>query len=70
MTDETGTLAAINAFHAHLDHCSQCMNHPFNLCSEGAKLLLATVPSDDSTLKAQVGDNFQPVPTLPFPLVF
>lgn len=26
-------------FHAHLDGCEQCANHPFELCSEGARLL-------------------------------
>lgn len=28
-----------DAFHAHLDECQQCANHPFALCAEGAKLL-------------------------------
>lgn len=26
-------------FHAHLDVCEQCANHPFELCGEGARLL-------------------------------
>lgn len=26
-------------FHDHLDKCQQCANHPFELCSEGARLL-------------------------------
>lgn len=26
-------------FHAHLDKCAQCREHPFDLCVEGAKLL-------------------------------
>ncbi len=26
-------------FHKHLDGCVQCANHPFALCSEGARLL-------------------------------
>lgn len=26
-------------FHAHLDKCEQCREHPFNLCKEGAGLL-------------------------------
>ena len=30
-------------YHAHLDKCAQCRNHPFNLCPVGAKLL-TTVP--------------------------
>lgn len=24
-----------NVFHVHLDHCSQCRNHPFDLCHIG-----------------------------------
>lgn len=30
---------SIAAFHAHLDACSQCRNHPFALCAEGARRL-------------------------------
>jgi hypothetical protein len=26
-------------FHAHLDVCEQCANHPFELCKVGAELL-------------------------------
>lgn len=26
-------------FHQHLDACSQCADHPFELCAIGAKLL-------------------------------
>lgn len=33
-------------FHAHLDECDQCRNHPFALCAKGGPLLRATV--DDS----------------------
>lgn len=29
----------IDRFHAHLDVCSQCRNHPFGLCPTGASLL-------------------------------
>ena len=29
----------INDFHAHLDVCYQCRNHPMNLCPTGAVLL-------------------------------
>lgn len=29
----------VKVFHAHLDVCSQCENHPFALCTIGAKLL-------------------------------
>lgn len=31
-------------FHAHLDVCQQCANHPHDLCPVGASLLLAGVP--------------------------
>lgn len=30
---------AVQEFHAHLDACEQCREHPFNLCPEGEKLL-------------------------------
>jgi hypothetical protein len=26
-------------FTEHLDQCERCRNHPFNLCSNGARLL-------------------------------
>jgi len=29
----------IKRFHAHLDVCSQCRNHSFDLCQTGAQLL-------------------------------
>jgi len=29
----------IKKFHAHLDECAQCRNHPFGLCPTGARLL-------------------------------
>ncbi len=37
-----GWTAAADAFHAHLDVCAQCANHPFQLCPVGAALLVAT----------------------------
>ena len=30
----------IGDFHAHLDSCAQCHNHPFALCDKGQQLLL------------------------------
>jgi predicted anti-sigma-YlaC factor YlaD len=30
----------IEAFHNHLDNCSQCRNNPFDLCPTGAKLIV------------------------------
>ncbi len=38
MTNEATTLR-IDRFHAHLDVCSQCERHPFDLCPIGVKLL-------------------------------
>ncbi len=26
-------------FHAHLEGCNQCRNHPFNLCNTGAGIM-------------------------------
>lgn len=34
-----------DAFHAHLDRCEQCRNHPFGLCPEGRKLLMQCWPN-------------------------
>lgn len=36
---------ATRAFHAHLDACQQCREHPFDLCSTGAVLLKAAATS-------------------------
>ena len=33
----------IDKFHAHLDICIQCRNHPFDLCKEGTRLLMYAV---------------------------
>ncbi len=33
------TTRRIAKFHAHLDVCSQCETHPFELCSTGGRLL-------------------------------
>ncbi len=37
-----------NAFHAHLDACAQCENHPFALCEVGALLLRTAVVTQRS----------------------
>lgn len=37
----TSDRRAIDAFHAHLDECSRCMNRPFDLCPKGGPLLAA-----------------------------
>ncbi|HUV44287.1 MAG TPA: hypothetical protein VMW13_05595 [Dehalococcoidales bacterium] len=38
MTEES-VYQRIDRFHAHLDICSQCRNHCFDLCPTGARLL-------------------------------
>lgn len=38
---------ALGAFHAHLDVCGQCRDHPFDLCHVGVPLLQAVAPSAD-----------------------
>jgi len=35
------------AFHAHLDDCQQCHNHPLDLCPIGARLLREAVDASD-----------------------
>jgi len=32
-------LDSVDKFHAHLDTCRQCADHPFDLCPVGDKLL-------------------------------
>ena len=36
----------IHKFHAHLDVCSQCEHHPFDLCPIGARLLKEAATAD------------------------
>ena len=54
-------------FHAHLDICEQCREHPFDLCREGSRLLeeaasdsvtvdLSTLPNW-ANIKAGLGDQ-------------
>ena len=38
---EKDVSVGIDKFHAHLDVCNQCRNHPFDLCPTGAQLLRA-----------------------------
>ena len=38
-------------FHAHLDKCAQCEQHPFDLCAEGVKLIEAAA-TDNSIVNA------------------
>ena len=47
-----------NKFHEHLDMCEQCREHPFSLCTEGAKLLL-------EQFAAEIDDDIDPEDVLP-----
>lgn len=40
---------SIDHFHAHLDVCEQCRNHPFNLCRKGYVLLVAAAAVSQPT---------------------
>lgn len=51
MTEEETVYDRIGKFHAHLDVCSQCRNHSFSLCSEGATLLKEAAESADPSMK-------------------
>lgn len=41
-------------YHAHLDKCWRCREHPFDLCAEGARLLSKAVagPAVQTTVSA------------------
>ncbi len=49
----------IDRFHAHLDVCSQCRNHPFGLCPTGARLLkeAATGQCDETQKQRSEGER-------------
>ena len=47
-------MAAINEFHKHLDECSQCENHPFNLCPKGADLIKKPVEASTYIRQAPI----------------
>ena len=40
-------LSPEDEFHAHLDVCNQCQDHPFSLCGVGAKLIREAVGSSN-----------------------
>lgn len=40
----------MDAFHAHLDVCKQCFNHPLELCPIGNGLIRAAVESITGSL--------------------
>ena len=39
-------IESMEKFHAHLDMCKQCRDHPFGLCKVGESLLLTTPKKD------------------------
>lgn len=54
-----GKDGAMKDFHAHLDECEQCRNHPFDLCGLGAVLLILAAGDDDraETLTSLIGED-------------
>lgn len=43
-----------NVYHAHLDVCEQCREHPWKLCADGARLLSEAV-TDSSRARDEAG---------------
>jgi hypothetical protein len=39
------------AFHAHLDVCKQCANHPFDLCLTGQEIMRRFLPEPRRPLR-------------------
>jgi hypothetical protein len=54
--------SASDLFHTHLDQCAQCREHPFDLCAEGA-ILIMRAGSDihKSTAARALGINLDEV---------
>lgn len=46
-TNTSEGLSPEDEFHAHLDVCNQCQDHPFSLCGVGAKLIREAVGSSN-----------------------
>jgi hypothetical protein len=46
VVEKESDLERITKFHKHLDICSQCRNHPFDLCKDGVILLKYTAIGD------------------------
>lgn len=51
------TWSKLEAFHAHLDVCEQCRDHPFKLCPEGAKRLSEAAKHANEDLVARIEAN-------------
>lgn len=44
----------VNRFNAHLDTCSQCRNHCFDLCPVGAKILTSPPMSVQNVIQREM----------------
>jgi hypothetical protein len=47
-----GTKEWVDRFHAHLDVCKQCEQHPFELCPVGTALLMGKTQAQSSNEQA------------------
>lgn len=45
---------ADNRYHAHLDVCKQCREHPFALCRQGAELLKEVALKSEEILRKDI----------------
>lgn len=52
--------AAIDAYHAHLDVCAQCEEHPFDQCPEGYRLLVEAGKEMGLSMSAVVDERIFP----------
>lgn len=52
----------LEAFHAHLDGCEQCRDHPFDLCPQGKAALEAFV--DRAAAEASSGQMTGKMPQI------
>lgn len=48
---------AADAFHAHLDVCEQCEQHPFDLCERGLQLFAAIPGTRSGRVPARLYDK-------------
>ena len=55
MTNQRDVLG--EQFHAHLNVCPQCKEHPFDLCRRGHELLTSIASTDLSEAMNVLGDS-------------
>jgi hypothetical protein len=54
-------MAPVEKFHAHLDLCPQCREHPLELCASGHRLLLDMAgPSKPYSMSSSVSPESSP----------